>query len=134
MGRRARVAESLGSGQMLDEAGAVRRSLDRSWLSIAFALAGPDTFGQSSRRLAQDPVRLLEPFVRAGMTVLDPGPGMAVCTARTRPACRAKGRVVAVDVQQKMIAGLRRRAERAGAIDRIETRVTPAASDGAGWV
>ncbi len=36
------------------------------------------------------------------------------------------GRVVAVDVQPRMIAGLRRRAERAGLLDRIETRVAPA--------
>ncbi len=80
------------------------------------------------RRLAQDPVRLLEPFVRAGMTVLEPGPGMGFFTLELARLVGPKGRVVAVDVQQKMIAGLRRRAERAGAIDRIETRVTPAAT------
>jgi ubiquinone/menaquinone biosynthesis C-methylase UbiE len=38
------------------------------------------------------------------------------------------GRVVAVDVQPAMIAGLRRRAERAGLADRIEARVAPAAT------
>jgi ubiquinone/menaquinone biosynthesis C-methylase UbiE len=37
-----------------------------------------------------------------------------------------KGRVVAVDVEPEMIAGLRRRAERAGLSDRLEARVTPA--------
>jgi ubiquinone/menaquinone biosynthesis C-methylase UbiE len=39
-----------------------------------------------------------------------------------------EGRVVAIDVQPQMIAGLRQRAERAGVIDRIETRVVPAAT------
>ena len=39
-----------------------------------------------------------------------------------------EGRVIAVDVQPQMIARLRRRAERAGLIDRIEARVAPAAT------
>jgi hypothetical protein len=30
----------------------------------------------SIRRLIQDPVPILTPYVRAGMTVLEPGPGM----------------------------------------------------------
>jgi ubiquinone/menaquinone biosynthesis C-methylase UbiE len=37
-----------------------------------------------------------------------------------------EGRVIALDVQPEMIAGLRRRAQRAGLIDSIETRVAPA--------
>jgi len=38
------------------------------------------------------------------------------------------GRVIAVDVQPQMIAGLRRRARRAGLADRIDARVVPSTS------
>jgi len=37
-----------------------------------------------------------------------------------------KGRVVSVDIQEKMIAALRKRAARAGLLDRIETRLISA--------
>jgi ubiquinone/menaquinone biosynthesis C-methylase UbiE len=80
------------------------------------------------RRLAQNPLRLLEPFVRPGMTVLEPGTGMGFFTLALARLVGPAGRVVAVDLQPQMIAGLRRRAERAGLIDRIETRVAPAAT------
>ena len=36
--------------------------------------------------------------------------------------------MIAVDLQPQMIAGLRRRAKRAGLLDRIEVRVAPAAT------
>jgi ubiquinone/menaquinone biosynthesis C-methylase UbiE len=78
------------------------------------------------RKLAQNPVRMLAPFVSAGMTVLEPGPGMGFFTLELARLVGPAGRVIAVDVQPKMIAGLRRRAERAALIDRIETRVAPA--------
>jgi ubiquinone/menaquinone biosynthesis C-methylase UbiE len=39
-----------------------------------------------------------------------------------------EGRVVAVDVQPKMVEGLQKRARRAGLSDRIEARVAPAAT------
>jgi hypothetical protein len=41
----------------------------------------------------------------------------------------ASGRVVAVDPQPRMIAGLRRRARRAELLDRIDARVFPPTSD-----
>jgi tRNA A58 N-methylase Trm61 len=42
----------------------------------------------------------------------------------------SSGRVIAVDVQPQMIAGLRRRARKAGLLDRIDTRVVPPTSMG----
>ena len=78
------------------------------------------------RKLIQDPADLLRPFVRPGMTVLEPGPGMGFFTLELAALTGPRGRVVAVDVQPKMIEGLRQRAERAGVIDRIETHVVPA--------
>ena len=74
------------------------------------------------RRLWQDPRAILEPYVREGMTVLEPGPGMGFFTLELARRVGTAGRVVAVDVQPRMLAALRRRAERAGLGHRIETR------------
>jgi ubiquinone/menaquinone biosynthesis C-methylase UbiE len=57
------------------------------------------------------------------MTVLEPGPGMGFFTLELARRVGPSGRVVAVDLQPRMLAALRRRAERAGLEDRIETRL-----------
>ena len=87
--------------------------------------AGP-LLASPVRKLAMSPVRLLEPFVSVGMAALEPGPGMGFFTLELARLVGPSGRVVAVDVQPQMIAGLRRRAARAGLLDRIEARVAPA--------
>ena len=87
---------------------------------VGYILASP------VRKFWQNPVRILGPFVQPGMTVLEPGPGMGFFTLELARLVGPKGRVVAVDVEPKMIAGLRRRADRAGLSDRLEARVTPA--------
>lgn len=74
------------------------------------------------RRLAQDPAAILAPFVREGMTVLEPGPGMGFFTLEAARRVGPGGRVIAVDLQPRMLAALRRRAARAGLADRIEAR------------
>lgn len=89
---------------------------------IGYLLASP------IRRLAQDPVRIVEPYVRAGMTVLEPGPGMGFFTLELARRVGPSGRVLAVDVQPRMIDGLKRRAGKAGLLDRIDPRLAPAAS------
>lgn len=78
------------------------------------------------RRLLQDPGRILAPHVRPGMTVLEPGPGMGFFTLELARRVGPGGRVVAVDVQPRMLAGLARRARRAGLDGRIEARPAPA--------
>jgi len=50
------------------------------------------------------------------MTVLEPGPGMGFFTIPPARLVGASGRVVAVDLQRKMIAGLKLRAAKAGAL------------------
>ena len=85
------------------------------WLGW-FLLANP------LRRLLHDPARLLAPHVREGMTVLEPGPGMGFFTLELARRVGPGGRVVAVDVQPRMLASLRRRAERAGLAARIDAR------------
>src|SRR6516164_4706360 len=75
------------------------------------------------RRWMQNPDELIDPYVTPGMTVLEPGPGMGFFTL---PLARrvGSGRVIAVDIQPKMLDRLRRRAIKAGLIQRIETRLS----------
>lgn len=86
------------------------------------------------RRLFERPEKLLGDHVRPGMTVLEPGCGMGYFTLPIARRTGPTGRVVAVDLQPKMIGGLARRARRAGLLERIEA---VACGDGdlglAGW-
>jgi SAM-dependent methyltransferase len=75
------------------------------------------------RRLGQDPAKLLAPYIQQGMTVLEPGPGMGFFTLELARLVGSGGRVVAVDIQSKMVDRLKRRAGKAGALDRIDARV-----------
>lgn len=75
------------------------------------------------RRFQYDPGRLLGPYVREGMTVLDPGPGMGYFTLELARLVGPTGRVVAIDLQPKMLARLKRRAAKAGLLGRLDIRV-----------
>jgi SAM-dependent methyltransferase len=75
------------------------------------------------RRLWQDPSKILSPYVTDGSRVLEPGPGMGFFTLDLARLVGPAGRVIAIDVQPKMLAALGRRAERAGLEGRIETRL-----------
>jgi len=71
----------------------------------------------------QNPEKLLAPYVREGMTVLEPGPGMGFFTLPMAGMVGPAGRIVAVDIQARMLESLRRRAAKAGLQTRIETRL-----------
>jgi len=75
------------------------------------------------RKLLQNPDVLLREFVKEGMLVLEPGPGMGFFTLPMARMVGENGRVVAVDIQAEMLAGLNRRARRAGLERQIETRL-----------
>jgi len=80
------------------------------------------------RKLWQDPARILKPYVRAGMTVVEPGPGMGFFTLDIARLVGPYGRVVAVDMNPRMIERLKRRAGKAGLLDRIDARTVRAES------
>jgi len=82
------------------------------------------------RKLRQHPAAILAPQVRAGMTVLEVGPGMGYFSVELARLVGEAGRVVAVDVQPRMLATLRRPAARAGLSARLETRLASGASLG----
>lgn len=68
-------------------------------------------------------MRVLRPFVQEGMTVLEPGCGMGFFTLDLACLAGPAGRVVAVDLQPRMLAGLARRARGARLTDRIDARL-----------
>lgn len=82
------------------------------------------------RRWMARPEELVAPYVREGMTVLEPGPGMGFFTLPMAKMVGASGRVVAVDIQQKMLDELRRRAAKKGLSRRIEARLANAGTLG----
>ena len=75
------------------------------------------------RKLMQDPVKILSPYVIQGMTVLEPGPGMGFFTIEIARLVGPSGKVVAVDIQQKMLDALGRRLDKAGLRDRSVLRL-----------
>jgi ubiquinone/menaquinone biosynthesis C-methylase UbiE len=75
------------------------------------------------RRFFEKPERIVGPFTAPGITVLEPGCGMGFFSIPLARLVGPAGRVVCVDLQAKMLDGLRRRARRAGVQDRIETVV-----------
>jgi ubiquinone/menaquinone biosynthesis C-methylase UbiE len=84
------------------------------------------------RRLMLKPESLLTPYIREGMTVLEPGPGMGFFTLPVSRMVGPAGKVVAVDIQPKMLQSLRRRAQKAGTSERVETRLSRPDSLGIG--
>jgi ubiquinone/menaquinone biosynthesis C-methylase UbiE len=75
------------------------------------------------RRWRQDPRKILAPHVREGMTVLEPGPGMGFFTLELARLVGPSGRVIAVDVQDRMLSTLGKRAKKAGLRDRLDLRL-----------
>jgi SAM-dependent methyltransferase len=82
------------------------------------------------RRIGQNPHQILAPYVHEGWTVLEPGPGMGFFTIELLWMVGNGGRVVAVDLQSKMLAKLQRRAAKAGLLERLDARLARADSMG----
>lgn len=84
---------------------------------LGYVLASP------VRAWLQDPDAIVQPHIQEGMKVLEVGPGMGFFSIPMARRVGASGRVICVDVQQRMLNGLRRRAVKAGVADRIECRL-----------
>jgi ubiquinone/menaquinone biosynthesis C-methylase UbiE len=80
------------------------------------------------RKMFQDPYKVLTPYVKKGMTVMDLGSAMGFFSLPLADLVGPEGKVVCVDVQEKMLAGLEKRAKKAGLNDRIETHLCSAES------
>lgn len=77
------------------------------------------TFDNPLRRLIQNPYRILGQFVRPGNTTVDLGCGMGYFSIPLARLAGPTGKVICIDVQQQMLDGLRRRAEKAGVLSNI---------------
>jgi len=84
------------------------------------------------RRLLHSPEEILRPFVATGMTVLDIGSAMGFFTLPLARMVGPNGKVLAVDIQEKMLQSLQKRAHKAKVSDRIITRVCMPTSLGLG--
>lgn len=77
------------------------------------------TFDNPLRRLIQPAGKILAPYVQPGMIALDIGCGLGYFSLELARRVGQDGRVIAVDLQEKMLRGLRKRAERHRLMDRI---------------
>ncbi len=75
------------------------------------------------RKLLENPKKLLSPYINNGMHVMDVGCAMGFFTLDMAKLAGDNGKVYAVDMQEKMLDKLSKRAEKAGLGDRIETRL-----------
>jgi ubiquinone/menaquinone biosynthesis C-methylase UbiE len=91
---------------------------------LGYALASP------LRKLLQDPDAILRPYLKPGMVALDIGSGMGFFSLPMARLVAPSGKVIAVDLQEKMLASLRRRARRQKLDGLMEFRVCPADSLG----
>lgn len=80
------------------------------------------TFDNPVRRLFHNPEAMLGPYLRHGGRAADIGCGIGFFTIGIARLVGEKGRVYAMDLQEKMLAGVERRARRAELSGRIETR------------
>jgi len=78
------------------------------------------TFDNPLRRFVHDPQKILRPYVQQGDKVLDVGCGMGFFTLGLAELVGKNGRVIAADLQEQMLAGLRKRARKAGLLERIQ--------------
>lgn len=78
------------------------------------------TFDNPIRRLIHDPQEMLRPYVKTEDTVLDVGCGMGYFSLGLAKLVGQDGKVIAADLQERMLAGLQKRAEKAGLFDRIQ--------------
>ena len=86
---------------------------------VGYLLASP------IRRLFHNPQQLLEDYVQPGMTVLDVGCAMGFFSIPMAKWVGPRGRVLCVDVQEKMLRSLKKRAQKNGLLDRIALEKDP---------
>ncbi len=84
---------------------------------IGYILASP------VRKLMHNPRRILAPYVNEGMTVLDFGSAMGFFSIPLAQMVGSAGKVICVDMQEKILARLKKRALKAGVSAQIETRL-----------
>ncbi len=75
------------------------------------------------RKWFENPDKLLRPYISERMIVLDVGSAMGFFSLPMAKMVGRSGKVICVDVQEKMLKKLEKRARKAGLADIIETKV-----------
>jgi ubiquinone/menaquinone biosynthesis C-methylase UbiE len=91
---------------------------------IGYLLASP------LRKLMQNPAKILEPHIRPGMATIDVGCAMGFFSLPMGRLVGPDGKVICIDIQEKMLETLKKRAAKAGLADRMDIRVCPQESLG----
>jgi SAM-dependent methyltransferase len=112
--RARKTRREAGSGLIIQKATAMKHHVCPVW--VGHFLACP------LRKLVHPPLKLLGPYVRPGMSVIDMGCAMGFFSLPLAQLVGENGRVVCVDIQDKMLQALTVRARRAGLMGRIQTR------------
>ena len=79
------------------------------------------TFDNPLRRIFHKPEKIFTPYLNKGMTAIDIGCGMGYFSIGMARIVGENGKIISVDIQQKMLDTLTRRAEKAGVAKRITT-------------
>lgn len=79
------------------------------------------TFDNPLRRIFHKPEEMFTPYLQEGMTAIDLGCGMGYFSIGMAKLVGETGKVISVDLQQKMLDTLKKRAEKAGVANRITT-------------
>jgi len=80
-------------------------------------------FDNPLRHLIHNPGKILSPYVKQGMAVLDIGCGMGLVSLGMAELVKPGGRVISLDIQPQMLRILKRRARRSDLSHIIETRL-----------
>ena len=75
------------------------------------------------RRLLQHPRKIVGPYIKTGDTVIDMGCGPGYFTIDMAKMVGPQGKVIAVDIQEKMLRHVRKKARRHGVADRIDCQL-----------
>jgi ubiquinone/menaquinone biosynthesis C-methylase UbiE len=73
------------------------------------------------RRAIQDPVKILKGHITQGQTALDIGCGPGAFTTTMTEMVGENGKVIAADIQEEMLEKVRKKAQKAGLIARVQT-------------
>ena len=84
---------------------------------VGYLLASP------IRKLFENPKKLLSDHVISDMTILDVGCAMGFFSIPLAKMVGSNGKIIAIDLQPKMIESLKKRAAKANVGERIETRI-----------
>lgn len=82
------------------------------------------------RRLVHKPEKILKPYIKEGMTVLDMGCGPGYFTAEMARLAGESGRVVAADLQQAMLDKVMKKIMDLGLEKRVDTHLCQAERTG----